>query len=214
MVLYSNGEADMEQNSILSIRTKEKIFNAALRLFSQNGYESVSVRTIADSVGIKVSSIYNHYDNKSRILEACYDFYTKNRYSTRLTKEQYVPILKDGSREELISLLDRYYPDDIRENMILSLHIVYSRIFLDKTAREIYVSDVNDAMEYLNEFFNTGIEIGRFYPFNVEAYSLIILGFRIFTAQSVIIKPMIKGDWRVAEVSAYTEINKLLPFRY
>lgn len=48
--------------------TKEKILNAALTLFSEKGYNAVSVRHIAAEVGIKASSLYNHFENKQDIL--------------------------------------------------------------------------------------------------------------------------------------------------
>ena len=49
--------------------TKDKIFDAALNLFAEKGYDGVSIRDIAASVGIKESSIYKHYSSKAEILE-------------------------------------------------------------------------------------------------------------------------------------------------
>ena len=46
------------------MNTKEKIFNISIDLFSKKGYDSVSLREIADGVGIKKSSIYSHYSSK------------------------------------------------------------------------------------------------------------------------------------------------------
>lgn len=46
------------------MNTKEKIFNVSLDLFSQKGYDSVSLREIAEEVGIKKSSIYSHYSSR------------------------------------------------------------------------------------------------------------------------------------------------------
>ena len=50
------------------MNTKEKIFDVALDLFSKKGYDSVSLREIAEEVGIKKSSIYSHYSSKEAIL--------------------------------------------------------------------------------------------------------------------------------------------------
>ena len=50
------------------MNTKEKIFDVALDLFSKKGYDSVSLREIAEEVGIKKSSIYSHYASKEAIL--------------------------------------------------------------------------------------------------------------------------------------------------
>ncbi len=49
--------------------TKEKILNEALTLFSMNGYDGVSVKDIANAVGIKDSSLYKHYKSKYHIFE-------------------------------------------------------------------------------------------------------------------------------------------------
>ena len=54
----------------ISIHTKQKILLEALRLFSQKGYDAVSVEQIADAVGIRVPSLYKHYKGKQDIFEA------------------------------------------------------------------------------------------------------------------------------------------------
>lgn len=51
------------------MNTKEKILSVALTLFSTKGYKAVSVRHIASDVGIKASSLYNHFENKQEILD-------------------------------------------------------------------------------------------------------------------------------------------------
>ena len=56
------------------MNTKEKIFDVALDLFSKKGYDSVSLREIADEVGIKKSSIYSHYPSKEAILMDIFDY--------------------------------------------------------------------------------------------------------------------------------------------
>ncbi len=50
--------------------TKNKIIEKALELFSKNGYDSVSVAQIAEAVGIKASSLYNHFSCKQAIFDA------------------------------------------------------------------------------------------------------------------------------------------------
>ena len=59
------------------MNTKEKIFNVSLDLFSQRGYDSVSLREIAEEVGIKKSSIYSHYPSKEAILMDIFDYFTQ-----------------------------------------------------------------------------------------------------------------------------------------
>lgn len=53
--------------------TKEKIVWEALELFSTRGYGAVSVRDIAKAVGIRESSIYNHFPSKRAIFDGIVD---------------------------------------------------------------------------------------------------------------------------------------------
>lgn len=49
--------------------TKEKILITALRLFAKDGYEAVSVSTIAGMLGITKGALYRHYKNKREIFD-------------------------------------------------------------------------------------------------------------------------------------------------
>ena len=50
--------------------TKQEILEAALELFSVQGFEATSVFQIADAVGIRKASLYSHFENKQAILDA------------------------------------------------------------------------------------------------------------------------------------------------
>lgn len=50
--------------------TRQKILDKALELFSTRGYDSVSVGEIANAVGIKAPSLYNHFSRKQAIFDA------------------------------------------------------------------------------------------------------------------------------------------------
>ena len=58
------------------MNTKEKIFDVSLDLFSKRGYDSISLREIAEEVGIKKSSIYSHYSSKEAILMDIFEYFT------------------------------------------------------------------------------------------------------------------------------------------
>ncbi len=49
--------------------TKSRILATALEQFSINGYEGVSVKQIAEGVGIKDSSLYKHFKSKQAIFD-------------------------------------------------------------------------------------------------------------------------------------------------
>lgn len=49
--------------------TKQEILEAALELFSVQGFEAASISQIADAVGIRKASLYSHFDGKQAILD-------------------------------------------------------------------------------------------------------------------------------------------------
>ena len=52
------------------MNTREKIMDVALHMFSERGYEAVSIRDICGEVGIKESTLYYHFKNKKDILDS------------------------------------------------------------------------------------------------------------------------------------------------
>ena len=54
--------------------TREQIFETAVSLFAQRGYHGTSMRKLARAVGIKESSIYNHFNGKSSIMQAILEY--------------------------------------------------------------------------------------------------------------------------------------------
>jgi len=75
--------------------TKDKIFNASVNLFSEFGYDNVSIRRIASEVGIKGSSIYNHFKSKESILDEILDYYI-----FEMTKDE-IPLVNVGKNLDI-----------------------------------------------------------------------------------------------------------------
>lgn len=57
------------------LTTRERILDAAIDLISRKGFDAVSVREIAREVGIRESSIYNHFKSKDEILDTIIDYF-------------------------------------------------------------------------------------------------------------------------------------------
>lgn len=51
-----------------NIDRKTEIINVAARLFRQKGYSAVTMRDLANELGIKAASLYNHISSKQQIL--------------------------------------------------------------------------------------------------------------------------------------------------
>ena len=53
--------------------TRERVLRAALELADEGGVEGVSMRKIADELGVKAMSLYNHVANKDDVLDGMVD---------------------------------------------------------------------------------------------------------------------------------------------
>ncbi|MDY3007381.1 TetR/AcrR family transcriptional regulator, partial [Anaerococcus porci] len=53
----------------MNVTTRELILDKALFLFSKFGYSDVSMKDIANEVGIKAPSIYKHFKSKEEIFD-------------------------------------------------------------------------------------------------------------------------------------------------
>lgn len=68
--------------------TKEKIFRTAVELFAAQGFHATTVRQIAAAVGIKESSLYNHFRSKDAMLEAILAYYEEGFAGALPTREE------------------------------------------------------------------------------------------------------------------------------
>ena len=82
--------------------TKEKILDAALTLFAENGYNGTSVEQIAKAVGIKAPSLYKHFKGKEDILNVLIDS-AEARYEEMFGSERNIGKIPE-SREEFIEM--------------------------------------------------------------------------------------------------------------
>ena len=194
--------------------TKAQIFNTALRLFAANGVEHVSMRNLADAVGIKAASIYNHYLNKEQIVESCYKFFLESQDIGRLNKEQHALVLQNGTKEEVVNLISDQLPGALDKNLIYAMTMVVSRIYTDAKATEIYAKSLDHFMQFLTEFCDLGIKLGRFEEFNIRGFVMLALSVRLFAVRSAIIRPEVLFDWDSAQQEMISELMKILPFKY
>lgn len=96
--------------------TRDRILNEALTLFSENGYDGTSVEEIAEKVGIKAPSLYNHFKGKEDILNALIDS-AETRYEESFGSEKHIGMLPD-SKDEFIRITLKKVSFTMRDTMI------------------------------------------------------------------------------------------------
>ena len=104
--------------------TKHKILLESLRLFSQRGYDAVSVEQIATAVGIKAPSLYKHYKSKQEIFDAIFEE-TAKRYEAFTDT---ISVHVKNSEQDII-MFEQITDDDlvekVRSLISYSLHDEY-----------------------------------------------------------------------------------------
>lgn len=150
-------------------KTKERIWKEALTLFSKYGYEGVSVKAIASAVGIKDSSLYNHYKSKQEIFDTI--LLEATRQIEKAKNELTIPDTSDmADKYEVISLevlssmcydlFDFYLKDDIVSKFRKMLTIEqYSSSNVSKLFNEIFIDSV---LDYEAKLFSELIKKGHF----------------------------------------------------
>ncbi|MDR2933338.1 MAG: TetR/AcrR family transcriptional regulator [Oscillospiraceae bacterium] len=191
-------------------KTKQSIVSHSITLFSEKGYENVSIRNIADAVKIKPASIYNHFESKESILDHIYNYYVQNCFNERLTPAEYMPILRTGSAVDIISILNYGFKDPII--MFNVTRILWARKYIDPVAKKVYKECVIDAgMTYIVEVIAKGIELRRIdmKPENIQTFASLVLSSRVFAANAIVIDPD-RDKWRHSETAMLELLSGLL----
>ncbi len=124
--------------------TKEKIMDVALHMFSERGYEAVSIRDICGEVGIKESTLYYHFKNKQDILDSLVEKF-KNHIGELLSHIDEIPdhsSLKKVKKSDFATakIMDSYmmesYLFDPFCNLMIRLMMIEQ--FHNEEIRELY----------------------------------------------------------------------------
>ena len=172
--------------------TKEHIFDVFLEMTSSFGYENVSVRDITKKVGIKPASMYNHFENKVKLLEYAYDYYSRHQYDNRTPVDMMKKFIETAGAEEIIrAFVYTFESEDQKKyvRMILITKIVYMRLFQDPIANAIFAEANINNTEYVTSVLKHGIDVGRIeHDFDLETFadvligSMIVMGIRAFAS--------------------------------
>ena len=106
---------------------KEEILYATLELAAENGMKGVSMSQIADKVGIKAPSLYNHFKSKDEIIREMYLFFIGQAQNGSSTVSMDFSKLMDKSIEEiLLGSVSAYMGIVTDKNMLRFFKVLYS----------------------------------------------------------------------------------------
>lgn len=133
--------------------TKDKILSCSLTLFSEKGFDGVSVREIAKSVGVRESALYKHFKNKQEIL--C-------KISEKMSVEVHELYKRIQAPEALGSDIVNVYQTISEKKLCQMVWDVFQTFTGDTELakfRRLLIREKNDEnfSKYYNEFFLDGV---------------------------------------------------------
>jgi len=135
--------------------TKERIRDAAVRVFSREGFDRAAVKSIADEAGVAVGTIYNHFRDKDDLLISIFE----EEFDERMS---FLEELK-GSRLPVRDQVERLLGDHFaraREHRELAELLLYERFHRGGTLRERIVPLQRSIVERISEILGAGINEG------------------------------------------------------
>lgn len=151
-------------------RTKRRIFNTAIKLFSEKGYDNTNIEEITAIAGVAKGSLYYHFSKKEEIfdllLEEGFKLLKNNielkckGYDTALEKIKVVIMLQ-------IRITVKYE---------YLLNVVFSQMWGEDSKNKKCKQTVYEYIAIIEEIIKQGIENGEFYEGNVQALAAGIFG--------------------------------------
>lgn len=134
---------------------KEEIIYATLELASAKGMQGVSMSQIADKVGIKAPSLYNHFKSKDEIIQEMYRFLRENaQKSNGQPNADFAASLSKKSLEDiLMGSLSAYIGLISDKNMLQFFKVLYSERSTNPTVAKIMVEETERMLSQSRNLF-------------------------------------------------------------
>ncbi|MDL2235975.1 TetR/AcrR family transcriptional regulator [Christensenellaceae bacterium OttesenSCG-928-L17] len=164
-------------------KTKKVIFETAATLFAQESYHKVSMKHIADAVGIAPPSIYNHYTSKEAILTSIYRFFDEQTAIYKPNLNELLLLCETEHPHEIMRKTIFVYPEEINSLINYSMLVTASMMRSDIRANEIINRNlIRMSFEYDIPILEKLLALGRIEPLDIEAFALLHSNYQFSSA--------------------------------
>ena len=174
----------------MKTQTKDKIFDTALDLFSKKGYDSVSVRTIASEVGIKESSIYNHYSSKKDILMSILNYFEEYFKGDPLDDENIRKLLEENPEEFYHQGSEMFKQQIFEEKILKIMKLIFVQMYQIDEVKEFFLREIlGESTDFWSDVFEILIQknvIGS--DCNPNKLAEMYFGFSMFKLWEIFLK--------------------------
>ena len=139
----------------MSDKRKKEIIMATLELAANKGLGNVSMNMIADKVGIKKPSLYNHFASKEELVEAMYQFLREEaKKNANVGAIDYTIIFAGKSALEILKMMvGGYFNMNQQEHMLNFYKVIYSERSIQPMAAKILAEETEKMVIATKQLF-------------------------------------------------------------
>ena len=150
--------------------TKDRILEAAVELFGEKGFHGTSMRDVARKVGIKESSLYNHYEGKDGLLAAILDYH-RQAFAASIPSDATMKALISSHNDavELWMAAARILIGNIPPLLAAITRVLRNEMFLDARCRRFVLDSMFASQkEITRHLLGDMMERGLIRPCNLD----------------------------------------------
>ena len=139
----------------MSDTRKKEIIMATLELAANKGLGNISMNMIADKVGIKKPSLYNHFASKEELVEAMYQFLREEaKKNANVGAIDYTVIFAGKSALEILRMMvGGYFHMNQQEHMLNFYKVIYSERNIQPMAAKILAEETEKMIIATKQLF-------------------------------------------------------------
>ncbi len=133
---------------------KEEILLATLDLASERGLKAVTLSQIAERVGIRKPSLYNHFGSKDQILQAAYQLLRERaRERAEFAASRADPGADESLEQVLVRSFEQYGSFVTDDEMLRFFKVLYAERSTSPVAAQIMVDETNRMVQRVKTLF-------------------------------------------------------------
>ena len=166
---------DNSATSIAAVpSTADRILNAAEDLFAEKGYSATSLGDVADRVGIRSPSLYNHFKNKEALYEAVLERLLAD-FSAPLAELDGGPVTNERVFSWLETIVRQHHANPNLARLLQHAALSggpHTNELIDRLFRPMFRSDAKIEGGNITLFQNTGLQ-----PWAVMAFNNLVMSY-------------------------------------
>lgn len=154
--------------------TADRILNAAEDLFAEKGYSATSLGDVADRVGIRSPSLYNHFKNKEALYEAVLERLLVN-FSAPLAELESGPVTNERVFHWLDAIVRQHHANPNLARLLQHAALSggpHTNELIDRLFRPMFHPGAKIEGESLFLFEETGLQ-----PWAVMAFNNLVMSY-------------------------------------